>query len=141
EAFREGEKLFEQARAAFEEGKARSSVESLTDAAFKADAAKAKYAAVQEIGTDELKAKAIEQVKLVQQFHKLVHESRLAILEAKGVQPSATPAPANGPENKPAPRPAPVAVPGVPMPAAAPAARRAPIPSATAQKDSEKQVR
>jgi serine/threonine protein kinase len=140
DAFREGEKLFEQARVAFEEGKTRSSVESLTDAAFKADAAKAKYAAVQEIGTDDLKAKAIEQVKLVQQFQKLVNESRLAILESKGINPAAPPVPAAGPEGRPAPA-AVVPAPRVPAPAAGPGVRRVSVPNSTVQKDAEKQVR
>ncbi|MBI3855794.1 MAG: protein kinase [Planctomycetes bacterium] len=140
EAFRQADKLFEQARAAYEDGKARNSVEALTDAGFKADEARSKYAAVQEIGSDELKAKAVEQVKLVQQFQKLVNESRLAIQNAKGVNPAPTPIPAAPVPN---PAPAPGVAPGPrPLPAApAPAARRAALPNATVQKDSEKQIR
>jgi serine/threonine protein kinase len=140
EVLRQADKLFEEARAAYEDGKARSSVEALSDAAFKADAAKVKYSAVQEIGSDELKAKAAEQLKLIQQFHKLANESRLAILNVKGETPSTnpvpvTPAPANPGVAQPvAPSARPVAV----VPASP---RKAPVPTSTAQKDSEKQIR
>src|SRR6185503_19781610 len=137
EALRQGDKLFEEARAAFEDGKARSSVEALTDAGFKADAAKIKFLAVQEIGGDELKAKAADQLKLIQQFGKLVNEARLAIQEAKGVNPAAAPAPAPAPENKPA---NPAAAPVVrPAPVAAPA--RVAAPEASTLKDAEKTIR
>jgi serine/threonine protein kinase len=137
-ALRQGELLFEQARAAYEDGKARSSVETLTDAGFKADAARVKFVAVQEIGTDELKAKAVEQLRLVQQFQKLVNESRLAILNAKGDAPAPappTPLPANPVA---APAVAPAARPAVPAPATT---RRSALPNATVQKDAEKQIR
>ena len=138
EAFRQADKLFDQARAAFEDGKARSSVEALTEAGFKADEARAKYAAVQEIASDELKQKAVEQVKLVQQFQKLVHESRLAILNVKGESP----APASPPKPMPA-GPAPAAAPAAapPVPATPAPARRLEAPDPAALKDAEKTIR
>lgn len=138
EALTQADKLFEQARAAFEVGKARSSPEALSDAAFKAEEAKAKYAAVQEIGSDELRAKAVEQVKLIQQFQKLANESRLAILNAKGENPAATPVPAT-PANPPLGQPS---VPPVrPAPVSPAAPRKAAVPNSTAQKDSETKIR
>jgi serine/threonine protein kinase len=137
EALKQGDTLLEQAKSAFEEGKSRNSVEALTDAAFKAEEAKEKYAAVQVVGTDELKAKAAEQIKLVQQLQKMAHESRLAILNAKGDRPSPAPA---------VPNPAPAAPgPAAPVAAApvAPAvvAVKAPAPEASTLKEAEKAIR
>jgi serine/threonine protein kinase len=135
EALKAGNKLFDEARALYEEGKAASSVEKLSDAAFKAEEARAKYAAVQEIGSDELKAKGVEQLKLTQQFLKLVHESRLAILNAKGVPAPAAPVPAPAAV---VPGAAPVAV---PVPAAPVPVRKVAVPEAAELKDAEKVVR
>ncbi|HVR84326.1 MAG TPA: protein kinase, partial [Planctomycetota bacterium] len=137
DALHQGEKLFEQAKAAYEDGKARSSVETLADAGFRAEEARAKFAAVQEIGSDELKAKGAEQSKLVQQFLKLVNEARLAVQNSKGVTT--------------APPPGPSVVPGMPAPVAPPAplrkepiseaAARSAMPEPAALKEAEKVIR
>jgi serine/threonine protein kinase len=136
EALRQGDKMFEEARAAYEDGKTRSSVEALTDAGFKADAARIKYIAVQEIGSEELKAKAADQLKLIQQFLKLVNESRLALQESKGVNPTVTPVPTTPAPAQPKPA-APAALPAVP---AAPIVRMAP-PEPSTLKEAEKTIR
>ena len=137
EALHQGEKLFEKAKASYEDGKARSSVETLAEAGFKAEEARAKFSAVQEIGGDDLKAKGAEQFKLVQQFLKLVNEARLAIQNSKGVPAAAAPV---QPSNPAAPATDPVAVPV--MPAARPVpARKEPLPEAAALKESEKTIR
>src|SRR6185295_15349508 len=68
DVLRQGDKLLDEARASFEEGKERASVEALGEAGFKAESARIKYQAVQEIGSDELKAKATEQLKVIQQL-------------------------------------------------------------------------
>ncbi|HLY09598.1 MAG TPA: protein kinase [Planctomycetota bacterium] len=135
EALRQGVALFDQAKAAYEDGKARSSVETLAEAGFRAEEARAKFAAVQEIGGDELKASGAEQFKLVQQFLKLVNEARLSIQNAKG-----TPA---------APSPARIPVPGAPppdlgapaTPVPPPSVRREAVPEVAALKEAEKAVR
>ena len=91
---------------------------------------------MQEIGNEELKAKGADRIKLVQQFLKLVNESRLAIKEAAGVPSPAPSAP---------PTPVPSAgVPGAPpaaVPVPAAPSRRKPAPEAAALKDAEKSIR
>lgn len=139
EALRQGEKMFEEAKAAFESGKAKSSAETLSEAGFKAEEARAKFAAVQEIGSDELKAKGVEQFKLVQQFLKLVNESRLAILNARGAPAASAPAPQPGIPAAPAAGPRPAA-PAAPV-AFAPPARRESPPEVTSLKEAEKIIR
>jgi serine/threonine protein kinase len=135
-ALKQGDALFDRARELYEDGKARSSVETMADASFKAEEAKAKFSAVQEIGNDVLKAKGADRIKLVQQFLKLVNESRLAIKEAAGVPSPAPSAP---------PTPAPSAgVPGAPpaaVPVPAAPSRREPAPETAALKDAEKTIR
>ncbi len=137
EALKQGDRLYEQAKAAFEDGKSRNSVEALTDASFKAEEAKEKYAAVQVVGTDDLKARAVEQIKLVQQLQKMANESRLAILNAKGDRPAPA-APTVPPPAAPAPV---VPAPQPPPPAAAAVAFKAPVPEASTLKEAEKTVR
>jgi serine/threonine protein kinase len=126
EALKQGLALFEQAKASFEDGKARSSVETLAEAGFKAEEARAKFAAVQEIGGDELKAKGAEQFRLAQQFLKMVNESRLAIQSAKGAAAAPAPAP-SAPTGASAE--APVSPSAAPAPPTAPV-RREPAPIA-----------
>jgi serine/threonine protein kinase len=146
DALRQGDKLFVLAREAYEDGKARSSVEALSDAGFKADAARVKFVAVQEIGGEGLKAQAVEQLRLVQQFQKLVNEARLAILNSKSAAPAPTSAPATPvPVNlatASAPAVAPAVAPGVVVPSRSAGFQdRAPEPPAEAQKQKLELIR
>ena len=128
-AWKSAEDRFAEARALYEDGRAREAVDTLTQAGFKAEEALGKYRALVEVGGDAYAARAAEQAKNVQQFMKLLNETRLAMSKP------ATPAPAPTPD-APA-TPAPVAAPAVVPPTPA---KRLPVPEAAAVKDVEKQI-
>ncbi len=117
EVWSKAESIFAEARKQFEEGKEKASADLMAQAAFKAEEALGKYRALTEVGSEEVKKRAGDQVKAVQQFLKLVNEARLIA--------SGKPTPAPAPAPAPAPNPAPAALP-VPAPAAAP--RDLPLP-------------
>ena len=120
------EKRFAEARALYDEGRAKESAPTLAEGAFKAEEALTKYRAILEVGSPEDQKRAGEQIKAVQQFMKLVNETRLAL--SKPATP-AEPPPVVAP-------PAPAAEPPAPAPV-----RRSPVPDAAAVKEPEKRVR
>jgi serine/threonine protein kinase len=131
-AWKAAEERFAEARALYEDGRAREAVETLTQAGFKAEEALGKYRALVEVGGDAYAARAAEQAKAVQQFVKLLNETRLAMSKP------ATPAPAPPPASDATPAPAAVAAPVVPPPTAP--AKRVPAPDAAAVREVEKQL-
>ncbi len=120
------EQRFAEARARYEEGRTKEAADILSDAAFKAEDALAKYRALTEVGDADVQKRASEQAKAVQQFMKLVNETRLAM--SKPVKPVVPDAPV------------PVPVPPTPVPPPIPLAR-GPVPEAASLKDLEKQIR
>lgn len=133
-ALGQADKLFDEARQLFEKAKAGESVALFNDAAFKAEDARTKYRAVQELAQGASKQKASEQLTHLAGLLKLINDGRLAIKDP----PPPTPAPAPA-SPAPSPSPAPVPAPAMPPPPAAEG--RAPLPEATKVKEAEKSVK
>ena len=129
------DKLLEEAKAAYEQGREKSSVESFVEAGFKLEEARIKYFVLQEIGSAERQKIAVDRLRAINQLSKLIHDGKVAVSgkaaevpAAKSAEP-ANPAPTPEPKNSPSP-PIPVDV-----------TRRLPIPDAARQKDAEKLLR
>jgi hypothetical protein len=133
-ALEHADKLFEEARQTFEKAKAAASVALFNDAGFKAEEARAKYRAVQELAQGASKQKAVDQLQTIALLLKLINDGRLAIKDPP--TPNPTPAPATPAPAVPAPAPAPPAA--LPTPATD---KRVPIPEAAKLKEAEKAVK
>lgn len=128
------DRLFEEARALYEQAKAESSAAKFIEAAFKAEDARAKYAAVQEIGVGDPQKLAVEKLRTVNQLSKLIRDGRKATEGPPTNAPPAKPASVNPAE--------PVKPAGtlpVPPPPAKPA--RASVPEPALQREAEKLTR
>jgi hypothetical protein len=131
-ALEEADKLFEEARGLYEKAKAGASVPVYNDAGFKAEDARTKYRAVQELAKGAARQKAIDQLQQVAQLLKLINDGRLAIKDP----------PAEKPAEKPSIPPAPKAPEAPPAPSKPPEPpTRAAIPDAAQLKDAEKTVK
>src|SRR5262245_23165925 len=118
---KKGDALFEEAKAAYEAARSKSSVPAFVEAGFKLEEARIKFIVSQEIGSPEQPKTAVDRSRNVNQLVKLINEGRLAI--------SGTPAP--GADVKPAdPNPPPTAPPAPPSDpkVLASAPLRAPVP-------------
>jgi len=136
-ALEEADKLFEDARALYQRAKAASSVPLYTDAGFKAEDARSKYRAVQELAKGPAKQKSTDQLQQLAQLLKLINDGRLAIKDPPTEKPTEQPASAPAtPATPPAPAPA---NPSPAPPSEAP--KRAGIPDAAHVKEAEKAVK
>jgi hypothetical protein len=131
-ALQQADKLFEEARQLYDKAKAEASVPIYTEAGFKAEDARTKYRAVQELATGAGKQKAVEQLTNVAGLLKLINEGRLAIKDPPTPNPTPAPVPVT-----PAPTPAPA--PAAPPPPAMES--RSPLPDAAKVKDAEKSLK
>jgi hypothetical protein len=127
-ALQQADKLFEEARQIYDKAKAEASVPLYTEAGFKAEDARTKYRAVQELAQGASKQKAAEQLTNIAGLLKLINEGRLAIKDP----PTPTPVPVTP---TPTPAPAPAAPPPPVMES------RAPLPEAAKLKDAEKSLK
>lgn len=71
-----GEKLLEEAKAAYEDARARSSVAAFVDAGFKLEEARIKFIVLQEIGAPEKQKIAADRLRAVNQLSKLSTTAR-----------------------------------------------------------------
>ena len=125
------DKILEEAKAGYEDAVAKSSPQAFVEAGFKLEEARIKYLVLQEIGSPEKQKVAADRLRAVNQLGKLIHDGRVAV--------SGTPAesPVKSPD-----APAPAEAPAVrPLPAAADVTKRAAVPDAAKQKESEKTIR
>jgi len=132
------DKLLEEAKAAYEEGRSKSSVPSFVDAGFKLEDARIKYIVLQEIGSPEKQKIAGDRLRAVNQLAKLIHDGRVAISGAPAEQQAPKPpeAPPTPPPGEPAtPRPVPPAKDPVDV------TRRAAVPETAKQRDPEKLIK
>lgn len=132
-----GEQLLEEAKTAYEEARSKALVAGFVDAGFKLEEARIKYIVLQEIASPEKQKLATDRLRAVNQLSKLIHDGKVAIsgapaetLEVKPVAPTPVGPAAPTPTPKPETMPPPVDV-----------TRRAAIPDAGKQKDTEKAVR
>jgi hypothetical protein len=124
--------LLEESKKAYEAAKEKGAPQGFTDAAFKLEDARIKYLALQELGTDEMKKKAADRLKVVGQLSKLIHDGKVAISGKTVEDPVKAPAESAPPPAK-TPEPAPLPAP--------PKVERAAVPDAARQRDAEKSIR
>jgi hypothetical protein len=128
-----GDKLLEEAKAAYEDARSKSSVAAFVDAGFKLEEARIKFIVLQEIGSPEKQKIATDRLRAINQLSKLIHDGKVAIsgkaadASATAPNPPAPEAPAN-----------PADPPPKPAPAAIDVTKRAPVPDPAKQKDAEK---
>lgn len=139
------DKLLGESKGAYENARAKNSVDAFVDAGFKLEEARIKYLVLQEIGSADKQKIAADRLRTVNQLSKLIHDGKAAIAGT----------PAESPATKPAlPSPVKPAEPPVVPPAADPSSKtvvppakavdvtcRAPIPDPAKQRDAEKLVK
>jgi hypothetical protein len=135
-----GDKLFGEARFAYGDARANSSVTAFVDAGFKLEEARIKFLVLQEIGSPENQKLAADRLRAINQLGKLIHDGKVAIsgsaadsAGAKPTDPGAVPGtPAVEPPAKPEAGPAkpPVDV-----------MKRAPAPEAAKLRETEKAIK
>jgi hypothetical protein len=126
------DKLFDDAKTAYEEARAKSSVSAFVEAGFKLEEARIKYIVLQEIGSPEKQKTATDRLRAINQLGKLIHDGKVAISGTPAESP--TPKPADPAPTK---EPAPDAPPATPQPEVD-VTKRASIPDAAKQKEAEK---
>lgn len=136
------DKALDEAKAAYEEARDKSSAAGFVDAGFKLEEARIKYLVLQEVGNPAQQKTAGDRIRAVNQLVKLIHDGKVAISGAtageaatKPAEPSATPNPAK-PEAKPGAEPTAPAV----KPPTDVRVRLA-VPDPARQKEAEKLVR
>src|SRR5689334_3990019 len=67
----------EEAKAAYEEARSKSSVSAFVDAGFKLEEARIKYIVLQEIGSPEKQKTAADRLRAVNQLSKLIHDGKV----------------------------------------------------------------
>lgn len=137
-ALEEADRLFEEARSLTEKAKAASSVPLYNEAGFKAEDARTKYRAVQELAKGAAKQKSADQLQQVAQLLKLINDGRLASKDPPADKPAEKPSPAPSAPSAPAPASAPSAT--SPSPPPEPPKRSA-VPDASRVKEAEKAVK
>jgi hypothetical protein len=85
------DKLLEESKAAYENGREKASTASFLDAGFKLEEARIKYIVLQEIGGPERQKTAADRLRAVNQLAKLIHDGKVAI---SGAAVGGAPAPA-----------------------------------------------
>jgi len=129
-----GEKLLDEAKAAYEDAHAKGSVSAFVDAGFKLEEARIKFIVLQEIGSPDRQKIAADRLRAVNQLSKLIHDGKVAVNRPP---PAADPAPAKPGEPAAAPAPKPA-----PAPArVADVTKRVSVPDAARQKEAEKLVK
>jgi hypothetical protein len=137
-------KLLEESKATYEAAKAESSVQKFVEAGFQLEEARAKYLAVQEFAQGEKLKVAQEQLKIVGQLAKLIHDGKVAIADRAKTEPAPKDPGSSTPDRPATPAPAPVPPPvaAAPEPAASSASpQRLPMPDPAKIRDAEKTVR
>ena len=125
------DKILEEAKAAYESAREKSSAAGFVDAGFKLEEARIKYFVLQEIGSAEKQKIAGDRLRAVNQLSKLIHDGKVAIAGKSGE----TPRPADAPPPDPAAKPE---APPPPPPVPVDVSKRAAVPDAAKQKDAEK---
>jgi hypothetical protein len=136
-----GEKLLEEAKAAYEDARTKSSVPAFVDAGFKLEEARIKFIVLQEIGSPEKQKLAGERLRAINQLGKLIHDGKVAVNGTPADAPPPAPAP-DAPATPATPAPAARPAPAEPL-AVAPTdvTKRLPVPEAAKQKEAEKTIK
>lgn len=132
------DKLLEEAKAGYEDARAKGSVQAFVEAGFKLEEARIKYLVLQEIGQADKQKTAADRLRAVNQLGKLIHDGKVAVA---GTPAEAPPKPGDAPDAPPAPatpQPKPAPLPAAP---ALDVSKRSAVPEAAKQRDAEKLVR
>jgi hypothetical protein len=139
------DKILEEAKAAYEDARTKTSAQGFVDAGFKLEEARIKYLVLQEIGTPDKQKVAVDRMRTVNQLNKLIHDGKVAItgmaVEAPKEAPAdpGTPKPEAPVKEPPRENPASPAPPAIKM---APASiARLPVPEGAKLRDTEKAVK
>lgn len=132
------DKLFEEAKSAYERAREKGTVEPFVDAGFKLEEVRIKYIVLQEIGSPEKQKIAADRLRAINQLSKLIHDGKVAISGTPAESAPEKPAPAPGapPPKAPAPGPPPAA-----LKAPLDVTQRATVPDTAKQREAEKQIR
>jgi hypothetical protein len=128
--------LLDEAKAAYEEARSKSSASAFVDAGFKLEEARIKYIVLQEIGSPEKQKIAADRLRAVNQLSKLIHDGKVAVSGKAADSPSPKPDAPVPPENAPAEKP-----PALKEKPPVDVSKRAAIPDATKQREAEKLVK
>src|SRR4051812_36459684 len=71
--------LLQEAKAAYEEARSKSSASVFIDAGFKLEEARIKYLVLQEIGNPEKQKISADRLRAVNQLSKLIHDGKVAV--------------------------------------------------------------
>ena len=131
-----GNKLLEEAKAAYEEARSKSSVAAYVDAGFKLEEARIKFIVLQEIGSPEKQKLATDRMRAINQLGKLIHDGKVAI-SGNPAEAGSKPAdkPAAPPPKDPAAEPDNSAKPVIDV------MKRLPVPEESKQREAEKLVK
>lgn len=131
-----GDKLLEEAKAAYEEARAKNSVPGFVDAGFRLEEARIKFIVLQEIGSPENQKIATDRLRAVNQLNKLINEGKLAISGGPAAPKASDPPPAppKDPGAPAAPAPAPVRPP-------VDVTKRAALPDVAKQREAENLIK
>jgi len=131
-----GDKLLNEAKAAYEEARSTSSVAAFVEAGFKLEEARIKFIVVQEIGSPDKQKAATDRLRAVNQLGKLIHDGKVAISGAAAdSRPKAPDSPPPAPPKDPAPEAAAPPKPAVDV------TRRLPVPDEPKQREAEKLIK
>jgi len=135
------DKLFDAAKADYEDARAKSSAATFVEAGFKLEEARIKYLVLQEIGQGEMQKTASDRLRAVNQLNKLIHDGKVAVFGTPAEATADKPKPPSGEKPVDPKAPPPAKRPEVAAPLALDVSKRSPIPDASKQKDAEKQIR
>jgi hypothetical protein len=130
--FGQADKLLDDAKAAYEDAREKAAPAGFVDAGFKLEEARIKYLALQEFATGEKQKAAVDRLRAVNQLSKLIHDGRVAVTGTP-----AEPGPAKPAADSNAKDPAPPVLAGPPIDVM----KRAAIPEAARQRETEKQIK
>jgi hypothetical protein len=131
------DKLFDEAKASYDEARSKSLLPRFIDAGFKLEEARIKFLVLQEVGSPEKQKFAADRMRAINQLNKLIHDGKVAVggLSSEGTYPKGEP-PSPSKDPVPEVRPLPV-----PAPEPVDVSKRLPIPEVARQQDAEKLVR
>jgi hypothetical protein len=131
------DKLLEEAKVSYENARSQNAAAAFVDAGFKLEDARIKFIVLQEIGSPEKQKVAADRLRAVNQLSKLIHDGRVAITGRAAESPAAKPSDPvpDAPKDPSANPDSPVAK------AAVDVSKRAPVPDAAKQRESERLVK
>ncbi|HLY10541.1 MAG TPA: NPCBM/NEW2 domain-containing protein [Planctomycetota bacterium] len=136
-----GDKLLEEAKAAYQEARSKNSVTAFVDAGFRLEEARIRFIVLQEIGAPERQKTAADRLRAVNQLSKLIHDGKVAISGGAGEAPPSKPEDSPAPPPDPDPAAKPESKPESKPKKSSDVVARVPVPDAVKQRDAEKLIK